>query len=288
MCAKQEETIIDFMPDSNKSFQIDTSTSAILSRHRFQLLSDLAHVELSYEKSANTGLKQIIHLGLSNNKIDTLDRGLFDELTRFADDLDTFSLGLKDLNTIPLLPLDSTTYSILGKKLVYVFRRLQSLNLSQNRIYCIDVNALSVLNNLTRLNLASNQIASIRGFLFNGLGNLVELDLSHNRLESIERNSFYGLERLEQLRLNSNRIGRVEPRAFYGLGKLKQLWLYENIIQEIDSIRLDGLSRLELLQLDFNRLSSIEIDVFKSLSALKDLDLSNNRITLIRGLKNAI
>lgn len=268
------------MPDSEAAkvlFNVNTIANGaqIVPEASFKILSNLVSLEISYQKSSQTGKKQVETLKLTNNpQIEKLDKALFDELTHLINNLDDFSLRLGE----KVSPKSNESLPYLD---VWIYRQLISLDLSANNISTMDSFYLNKLSNLTRLNLRSNQIESLCGFVFSGLNNLADLDLSENRLERIGRHVFFGLEKLKQLRLNGNKIGSIESDAFRPLKKLKQLWLYSNRIEYLTSDVFTGLYNLELLQLDSNLLASLEARVFCDLRSLMDLALSENRLKSI-------
>jgi len=92
------------------------------------------------------------------------------------------------------------------------FDKIESLDLSHNKIDDISVGGLVALNSLPHLQ---------------------RLKLDHNRLKEIYPNIFSKLSLLRSLYLNNNLLEKISPQAFNGLVKLKRLYLYNNKLETI-------------------------------------------------------
>jgi Leucine-rich repeat (LRR) protein len=113
---------------------------------------------------------------------------------------------------------------------------LKYLNLSQNKLTCLEDNSFSFLPSLEALHLNSNQIDSISLGAFNGLCNLRVLCLSFNESHSIE-SIFYNpdLANLRVIKLNNRYLSVNES---FDSTTNEELTLFrQQIIVEISSWR---------------------------------------------------
>ncbi len=93
------------------------------------------------------------------------------------------------------------------------FKKLVSLDLSNNRIAFISDQAFAYLCSLQNLILKGNRLEKLSP-IFMELKNLTLLDLSHNRLKVITPGALHGLEALRDLCLDDNQLAEV-PEDFF-------------------------------------------------------------------------
>ncbi|XP_067459789.1 toll-like receptor 8 [Thunnus thynnus] len=159
------------------------------------------------------------------------------------------------------------------------------LNLSENGIKNISVNAFSNLMNLTFLNLAwanKNKGMTIDADAFKNLTKLRELRLSGNCLREVPRNLPLTLEVLE---LNNNKI-MLDNMSLAGLTNVTKLWLSKNCYSwnpcgKSVSIVEDSfavMTKLQALDLSFNNLTRVPKGLPHSLHMIK---LGSNQIQYI-------
>ena len=141
----------------------------------------------------------------------------------------------RDLQTIPLeFPADVFTIDLSNNNIdtlseLPALEYLLTLNLTQNRISTIDVDAFDDMESLTTLDLSHNHIRFIEADVFEwGPEKLEILKLNYNRLEVIQQDTFQELEFLEEIDLSNNFLSYLHPSAFKELTKLKRIYLHNN------------------------------------------------------------
>ena len=160
------------------------------------------------------------------------------------------------------------------------FCQLQYLDLSNNNIGEIVVDAFAGLGNLQSLDLGGNNIRVITKGAFAGLGNLQRLRVGSTgtTLEALEAafGTLWGQRKvkLRHLYLNRNGITMIKKGAFAGLENLRMLDLSGNQIEKIAENAFAGLENLQRLSLSGNPIKIIEGEPFASLENLQELYLS--------------
>lgn len=129
------------------------------------------------------------------------------------------------------------------------------------------------------MDLSQNKLREIPVQALKLLRGLLGISLNHNDFEEVPAHAFQGLTALAQLSLNSNRIKSIDPAAFDGVaGSLTQLNLANNQLTAIPTNALKKLHHLERLELKENNISSIGKDHFQGLHKLDTVDLDSNKI----------
>lgn len=184
----------------------------------------------------------------------------------------------------PQFPCDVTAYNTStvkfdckGRHLLKVPDGITSnateLNLSENYIANISVNALSELLNLTQLNLSwanKNNGLIIATNAFKNLTKLRELKLTGNCLNEIPGNIPLSVEILE---LNNNKIMLLDNTSLAGLTNVTHLWLTKNCY----------------FWNPCGKSVTIMDDSFAVMTKLQDLNLSYNNLTEVpKGLPNSL
>lgn len=162
------------------------------------------------------------------------------------------------------------------------FTKLQSLDISHNRLTSLRQMALSDLDTLRDLNMSSNQISTIANGAFDSLINLAELDLSDNRLTELTDDAFMMLTSLSNLDLSKNRL---DNRIFQPINHspfLTQLDLSFNPLGSLPYLMLKQLDQLIFLEIRNASVSHIDTNAFVGLDDLQFLYLSDNLITELR------
>lgn len=160
-------------------------------------------------------------------------------------------------------------------------RSLRNLNLQENELSQVPVDALKNLFNLSLLDLSKNKITKIPNDSFATL-NLATLKLSDNNV-SLSPNALRGLENsLKNLNLKGTKQKRI-PEAIRGLKTLAFLDLAQNALREMPGPAtgiLEGLDALTALNLERNLIQSIGSTAFHGVNdTLSSLSLLNNLIT---------
>ncbi|XP_034475142.1 uncharacterized protein LOC117782223 isoform X2 [Drosophila innubila] len=160
---------------------------------------------------------------------------------------------------------------------------LKNLNLQDNLLEEVPVEALKVLGKLNLLDLSRNQLSLIPDDAFAGLNKLSTLKLNDNNV-TLATNAFRGLElNLKNLNLKGTRQRRV-PECIRGLKSLAFLDLSQNGIKELPGaagIRVfDGLDALTALNMERNLIQSIAETAFAGVrKTLSSLSLLNNLLS---------
>lgn len=117
---------------------------------------------------------------------------------------------------------------IITKNLILNKNKRSVLNLNDEDITSIKIDAFFSFHNLTELDLGNNRLKTI-GLEFISLVNLKRLDLSYNLIESINNIAFHNLVNLEIVDLSKNKLnGKISEHLFDGLNNLEIIDLADN------------------------------------------------------------
>lgn len=158
-------------------------------------------------------------------------------------------------------------------------RRLQLLELGNNKIKALAEDDFLEAENMELLHLGHNEIESLNLALQNARA-LVHLNLTHNKLAEFSLLEIHGLQRLKMVDLSHNRIARLGGRMENVVDsetRVEELRLEYNELVSLDGA-LVGVQGLERLNLSHNLLASISPDDLIGLDQLKTLDVSYNRL----------
>ncbi|XP_060077983.1 insulin-like growth factor-binding protein complex acid labile subunit [Ylistrum balloti] len=262
-------------------------------------------------------LTQLKNIGLSNNKVTTLENRTFEalnttsvvklELSRnnineiahqaFAPLLKIKSLKL-GINPITAPVLESALVGLQGKPLLSLnianlslggflpnatFELLRNttintLIMSNNKIRTIPNRAFADLENLQLIDVSSSGITSVADTAFDGLKALTNLKLNDNILDDVPRNM---PPTLALLYLNGNRISSLPNDIFVDLTNLQKLYLGGNTIVTLYQSSFNGLINLKTLHLVQNKIATLPGKVFQPLTRLLSLELNKNNIKSI-------
>lgn len=160
--------------------------------------------------------------------------------------------------------------------------RIQTLDLSGNRIFALKGAVFRSLGNMMILDISRNKINQIQTGAFEGLrAHLRLLNLSSNLLGEIYVDNFSSLSELRVLDLSHNHIGILASRAFSGLPKLRGLFLTGNSLRNLGFPA--PLPDLELLLLGDNKLNSL-YGVFDLAENSTYLDVRDNRLSSLEDI----
>jgi Leucine-rich repeat (LRR) protein len=144
----------------------------------------------------STHLNNLDVLGLSNNKITTIDENSMIGCVCERLDLSYNSLSKLTHNQL---------FSTLGP--TYPTPKLRELYLSDNKL---------------------TDISQLFSYSSSYYSKLTLIDLSFNLLTTISTSTFQNVQSLIQLRLNDNKITSINQASFSGLTNLRQIHLYNN------------------------------------------------------------
>lgn len=187
------------------------------------------------------------------------------------------------------------------------FDNLESLDLTRNRIECIEwlrprvVRRLKVLkltgnlidmdqcnfsplhhaNHLLELRLDNNRLHVFNGKFLSNLSELKVLNLTGNFLTDLPRNSFDGVFKLQRLHVAYNNFKVLPFQLFRTLKDLQILNMADNKLLSCPDNFFASNGELRILQLQRNHLQMINKSSFYNLQKLLHLDLSDNQIATI-------
>ncbi|KAG8087052.1 hypothetical protein GUJ93_ZPchr0010g10228 [Zizania palustris] len=156
--------------------------------------------------------------------------------------------------------------------------RLQSLDLSDNRLVALPNDLWEVSSSLLALNLSRNAIS---GELSNNVVNFARLqvlDISQNGFSGTLPPALGSLSSLQVLNASRNQFQGQLPGSLLGCAKLQSMDLSGNALDG-DLLDLSPLRSLAYLYLSGNRLQGSIIGAFQE--QLRIIDLSNNRFSVL-------
>lgn len=130
--------------------------------------------------------------------------------------------------------------------------KLKKLDLYDNYIETIEVNAFDDLISLKKLELAANFLKNINEFTFRNLKNLKELYMNRNGIEKLPPRILEGLVELEATHIGENRFTILPSGLFRNNKKIQKIWLNSGSLTKIDPNTFDGLSILRMVNLEGN------------------------------------
>ncbi|XP_074540759.1 toll-like receptor 5 [Halichoeres trimaculatus] len=153
------------------------------------------------------------------------------------------------------------------------------LNLSKNRIFALQPEVFSPLEEVAIIDISSNRVNQIHRNAFAGLqGHLVMLNLSLNLLGEIYSHTFASLTHLRGLDLSYNHIGALGYNSFSGLPNLKFLFLTGNSLKDLGFPA--SLPRLDYLLLNDNKLTPSSVfSLTHFASNSMHVNIADNRLT---------
>lgn len=166
----------------------------------------------------------------------------------------------------------------------YRFPNLEILFLRRNHLRAIHDDAFISLANLHILELDENYLTKIPTAAVNLLS-LEELSISNNKIEKLARDALRHASNLVSLDLRGNPIKEIHDETFQNLGKLRKLILSN--VKELQLFpNLNGAASLELLRLDRSQLKEVPPNLCRQCPKLKSLDMKSNFLTEIPNLRN--
>ncbi|CAF1045213.1 unnamed protein product [Brachionus calyciflorus] len=157
----------------------------------------------------------------------------------------------------------------------------KNLNLVNQNYEHIDEHAFDELSRLETLNLSSNKLQILNSTPFLHLINLKKLILSFNSINSLPANVFSSLSLLEQFEMTNCNLNSIDSTSFNGLINLKRLILAYNDLVYIQPESFFDLLKLEVAVFSFNKLEHIHQDTFKNQKNLKRLNLKANNLNQV-------
>ncbi|XP_026737376.1 protein artichoke-like [Trichoplusia ni] len=154
---------------------------------------------------------------------------------------------------------------------------LSEIDLSENNLTTLPIEAFAKLRHLRSLRLAWNEMSSFPVVDNSELISLEYLDLSSNNFEFISEDCLKFCPSLITLSFHFNFINSIHYRAFYSLVNLKSLDLSHNRIKVLNPNIFQNNKYLEYIDLSHNHLHHIH-GLFCNLPSLNEVILSYNNI----------
>ncbi|KAM0680290.1 hypothetical protein GINT2_001676 [Glugoides intestinalis] len=212
----------------------------------------------------------IIRLMKNIKRLDIID---VKELEKIPD------LLFDDLTNLESLSLQNNNIKELQPNIFNNLQKLESLDLSKNKLTEFPSCVFDDLTNLKSLSLQNNNIKELQPNIFNNLQKLEYLRLYNNKLTEFPSCVFDGLVNLKLLSLQNNNIKELQPNIFNNIQKLEYLRFYNNKLTEFPSCVFDGLVNLKLLSLENNNIKELQPNLFNNLQKIESLNLCGNKLT---------
>lgn len=152
---------------------------------------------------------------------------------------------------------------------------LEELDLSENVIAHVEPGAFANLPRLRVLRLRGNLLKLIPPGVFARLDNLTLLDLSENKLVILLDYTFQDLRSLRRLEVGDNDLVFISRRAFAGLLALEELTLERCNLTALSGESLGYLRGLSALRLRHLAIAALEDQNFRRLPGLLHLEIDN-------------
>ncbi|KAM8938815.1 leucine-rich repeat and immunoglobulin-like domain-containing nogo receptor-interacting protein 3 [Pelodytes ibericus] len=172
-----------------------------------------------------------------------------------------------------LLDLSKNRIRCLNPGELSPYPQLEEVDLSENIISTIEPGAFANLYYLQILRLKGNQLKLLPTGVFTKLSNLTLLDISENKIVILLDFMFQDLRNLKSLEVGDNDLLYISQKAFSGLVGLEQLTIEKCNLTSISAESLFYLQGLEVLRLRYLGISSLEEQNFQKLYNLKELEL---------------
>lgn len=247
-------------PESNQNVRtqlatISTNASVHLDMADIKLNEHLTATDLSALLSKQHNLSDIRQLSISGKQLKWIDASSLNAMPN----IQHMDLSVNELSTFAVHT---------------VHERLESLDLSYNRIRSIDIRNLT---HLAYLDLTCNNISDAGELQLNGLAHLQALDISGNRLDALPDRLFVGTQQLQSLRLTGNQFERIAEPYFRYLNNVQVLSLSNNRIRVIENETFSHLLNLQYLDLAHNRLDKASVRALQGIPDLAHLSVAFNR-----------
>uniref|UniRef100_A0A1A8DRG5 Leucine rich repeat and Ig domain containing 4a n=1 Tax=Nothobranchius kadleci TaxID=1051664 RepID=A0A1A8DRG5_NOTKA len=155
------------------------------------------------------------------------------------------------------------------------------VNLTHNTIKTLVNHQFYNLSQLFHLDLSDNLLAFIEVEAFLGLRSLLTLRLARNQLKILSVGVFAGLKDLRLLDISSNKILVLLDFTFKDLASLELFTADDNDFVFISRQAFAGLTGLKRLALDVQNLTAVPTDALAELSVLRSLHLHQLGLTTL-------
>ncbi|XP_035440645.2 protein artichoke [Spodoptera frugiperda] len=233
----------------------DRVTSLVLSRNVIRELPP----------GAFDHFKTLHHLDLSGNLLNSISAEVFSGLEQ--------SLQFLSLSQNRIL-------EFVGEPLKFV--SLWFLDISDNQISEIPVDAFEFIPSLTHLNLSRNSHMNVlHQNVFQNNPALMSIDLSNVGLKALPVNLFSKNFNLRRIYLSNNLLTEVSENTFKNLRNLTHLDLSYNNIVNIRTPAFVNVMSIQYLSLKGNQLNAFKGEFFNTGTSLEVIDLSDNQLSYL-------
>lgn len=279
---------------ANNKIEMDNQKSTIFADN--QNLKDLTHLDLSgngIETLSNSVLptKNLIHLDLSNNKLEEISETYFNEnvnleiLNLQNNQLTSISNTIfEKLENLKELRIGSNNINSIHTSAFQNNKLMEHLDMSSNEIVLLNANLLKNLTALKVLNLQDTKLNTsnlepLKTILL-ALTNLEELDISRNVIGPID-GLFTKNDKLLKLNINSMELTEFKEDIFSALTKLQTLNFDENKISEFPDKIFEKTTEITTISARGNKLVKLKASTFEKMENLITLDFTGNKIDAI-------
>ncbi|XP_053604299.1 toll-like receptor Tollo [Plodia interpunctella] len=257
-----------------KEIYLNNNTITVLAPGLFSDLVQLLVLDLSWNEltsdwintSTFSGLKRLVYLDFSHNRVSKMEIALF-----------------RDLHNLQILKMQENFIEHIPENVFSTLSNLHTLILSNNRLTTIESYAFTGLQVLTVLSIDSNRISKINPQSLRNCSSLQDLHLNGNRLDEVPL-ALKEIPQLKTLDLGENLIVSIENASFIAMQQMYGLRLTENNIGNISKGVFDKMTSLKILNLSRNKIHKIEAGAFDNNINLQAIRLDGNYLTDIGGL----
>ncbi|XP_063368661.1 protein artichoke [Cydia amplana] len=233
----------------------DRITSLVLSRNVIRELPTAAF----------NHFKMLKRLDLSGNLLNSISADVFSGLEA---SLEFLSLG------------QNRILGFTGQQLQFI--NLWFLDISDNQLSEIPVNAFDSIPSLTHLNISRNDhISVLPQNVFKQNPALLNVDLSYLGLKALPVKLFSNNVNLERICLSNNLLQEVSENTFKNLKNLTHLDLSYNNIVNIRTPAFVNVMSIQYLSLKGNQLNAFKGEFFNTGTSLDVIDLSENQLSYL-------
>ncbi|XP_011550623.3 protein artichoke [Plutella xylostella] len=233
----------------------DRITSLVLSRNVIRELPP----------SAFNHFKTLSHLDLSGNLLNSISADVF---TGLESSLEFLTLS------------QNRILGFTGQILQFV--NLWFLDISDNQLSEIPINAFESIPSLSHLNMSHNpHITMLPQTIFKSNPALLVIDLSYTGMKAIPVNLFSKNPNLEQIYFTNNAIQEISEGTFKNLKNLTHLDLSYNNIVNIRTPAFVNVMSIQYLSLKGNQLNAFKGEFFNTGTSLEVIDLSDNQLSYL-------
>ncbi|CAL7951112.1 unnamed protein product [Xylocopa violacea] len=294
---KRHNTLRYLALDENQQF-LDKNIAV---ESMFESLPNLRYLSLRRSKISRMGVSmqkfapRLVQLDLSGNGIVSTD--FLVDLPRTVENLWLDDNAIANVKKYVLA--NTKVLSLSGNQLTVLcgnrcsgswlslkgMSKLETLNVSRNRINSITVDAFADTPSLRTLDLSANDMDTLPNDAFNGVSSLQELLLSRNKFVYVP--NMCQLQNIQHVDLSENKI-QILTNSSFCLSQcyIKTINLAGNGILNINHDTFHNLVWLQRLDLSDNDISELPIQLIANAQFLQVLLLKNNRIMNIEVLFN--